>query len=111
MLHTGVEKNVIVESLKKEYGYTEVNEFDCFGKDALTVVGDSGFGVSRKIVYLYVKEKKDSIWQLVIYRATNSSKIEIKIDGDGIAAISKNGNKLFFVPKEGLSLSFDPKEQ
>lgn len=110
-LLTGLGKNAIIDHLKQQYGYVEVRDIDGFGKDVFLAIGDVGFGISRKNIYWYVKEKQDTIWQLVAYQSTNTSRIEIQQDQGGLTVVSKNGRRLFFLASEGLNLDFDAKEQ
>ncbi|MFZ6768890.1 hypothetical protein ACO0LM_17670 [Undibacterium sp. Di26W] len=111
MIISGVEKRIIVDRINSEYGFSEINEFDGFEKKILAITVDSGYGVFRKSIYIYVKDESDSKWHLAIFRATNSSLIKITMSDKGIFAFSKKGKQLLFLSTEGLNMNFDFEEQ
>lgn len=77
----------------------------------MSVIVDTGSGTYRKEVYLYLKSKQSNHFSLLIFRRSNSREIIIKLENEGIAIFSSAGKKLIYLPKEGLNLGFDPKEQ
>lgn len=91
--------------------HVETSELRYEDKNFLAVVVDVGSGISRKTLYLYVQEARDAPWTLLAYRPSNSSSIRIASSDEGISVYSKNGKKLLVIPRDALTLKFDPLEQ
>ncbi len=103
-------KDVLIKELEKEYPGSQTSQFEYDGKKYLSIVVDTGFGIYRKHIFLYMHYDSDR-YGLLIFRSTNTSSIKIETDEEGISIFSKQGEKLVFLPKKGLVLAFDKLEQ
>lgn len=99
------------ESLEIAYGRASVEEISLGDVEVILATIDTASGITRKGIIIYTRKSKDAPWMLLLYRATNSSSITVKLEGGGLAAYSRSGKKLFFVPPESVNLGFDPLEQ
>jgi hypothetical protein len=111
LLHTGMSREDLAAKYILKFGRAEVNELDYHGSSLITVVVDVGSGISRKALYLYARESGQLHWNLIAHRASNSSSIRVDTSPDGVTALSKQGRKLLYIPRDALSLKYDQAEQ
>lgn len=111
LIYSGGDASSIAKRLTKDWGAATTSEFDAFSRKFLAVVVDVGSGTTRKNIYLYVRSKDASAWNLILYRLTNSSVVHFEAEKDGISAYAKSDRRLIFLPAEGLNIDFDAAEQ
>lgn len=104
-------QNALVEPLKAAYGHVITEDFVFDEKQVFVVIFDTASGTSRKSALVYLRRSQEAPWMLLLYRATNSSSITLRTEERSLVAYSKAGKKLFLIPFDSMSLSFDAAEQ
>jgi hypothetical protein len=99
----------ITQWLDKTYGFSRIKEIKHDGKEILIAFGDSAFGVSNLVIYVYVHEKDK--WHLCLIRYTNTSKVDVSVEDDNLVLKSKSGNIILIQPMKTLTSEFDNEEQ
>jgi len=103
--------DILKGSLENSYGILQAEEIRVGEMNVFYAIVDTASGTARKSILLYVRKSKDASWMLLLYRATNSSSVVMKIEENSLVAYSKSGKKILTLPVDSLNLEFVPSEQ
>src|SRR5437870_1706054 len=94
----------VFKALQRPLVTVQVTEFEHFGASGFIFIEDSGFGVSYKSIYIYLKRDDAGYLRLLTYLPTNSSRLKVVFNESELAVFSRRNVKLLSIPKEAFNL-------